>query len=60
MRLVLPGRRLLLRSLCGGLIKDVSYAQIPRAARVQKHRAMAAWIEERAGDRVADHAEVLG
>ena len=42
-----------------GLIKDVSYSQIPRAARVQKHRAMATWIEERAGDRLSDHAEVL-
>src|SRR5262249_8054725 len=33
--------------------------QIPRAARVRKHRAAAAWIERLAGDRVMDHAEIL-
>ena len=41
------------------LIRDVAYQQIPRAARVQKHRAAAAWIERLAGDRVTDHAEIL-
>jgi class 3 adenylate cyclase/tetratricopeptide (TPR) repeat protein len=41
------------------LIRDVAYAQIPRAARAEKHRAAAAWIEGMAGDRVADHAELL-
>ena len=41
------------------LIRDVAYSQIPRAARADKHRAAAGWIEEVAGDRVADHAELL-
>ena len=41
------------------LVRDVAYAQIPRAERVRKHHAAARWIEEVAGDRVADHADVL-
>ena len=41
------------------LTRDVAYAQLPRAARMSKHRAAAAWIERTAGERVADHAEVL-
>jgi class 3 adenylate cyclase/tetratricopeptide (TPR) repeat protein len=42
-----------------GLIRDVAYQQIPRAARVSKHRMAAAWIERLAGDRVTDHADIL-
>src|SRR5262249_8503627 len=42
-----------------GLARDVAYAQIPRAVRADKHAAAAAWIEEIAGDRVAEHAELL-
>jgi class 3 adenylate cyclase/tetratricopeptide (TPR) repeat protein len=42
-----------------GLVCDVAYAQIPRADRVRKHEAAARWIEEVAGDRIADQAEVL-
>ena len=41
------------------LIRDVAYQQIPRAARVRKHRAAAAWIERLPGARVTDHAEIL-
>ncbi len=41
------------------LIRDVSYNHIPRARRLEKHKAVAAWIESVAGERVADHAEVL-
>jgi class 3 adenylate cyclase len=41
------------------LIRDVAYAQIPRAARAAKHRGAAAWIERMAGERVADNAELL-
>jgi class 3 adenylate cyclase/tetratricopeptide (TPR) repeat protein len=41
------------------LVRDVAYAQIPRAERARRHRAAAAWIERRAGDRVEDVAEVL-
>ena len=41
-----------------GLVRDVAYAQIPRAARSEKHRRAAEWIEslERGGDKV----ELLG
>jgi len=41
------------------LIRDVAYAQIPRATRAAKHRAAAAWIERIAGERLADSAELL-
>ncbi|HXG77027.1 MAG TPA: adenylate/guanylate cyclase domain-containing protein [Gaiellaceae bacterium] len=41
------------------VIRDVAYAQIPRAARSQKHRAAAEWIEAKAGERAADLADVL-
>ncbi|MFY9587202.1 MAG: adenylate/guanylate cyclase domain-containing protein [Actinomycetota bacterium] len=41
------------------LVRDVAYGQIPRPARVRKHRAAAEWIEQTGGDRVADHAELL-
>jgi class 3 adenylate cyclase/tetratricopeptide (TPR) repeat protein len=42
-----------------GLVRDVAYSQIPRAARASKHEAAARWIETIAGDRVADHSELL-
>jgi class 3 adenylate cyclase/tetratricopeptide (TPR) repeat protein len=41
------------------LIRDVCYTQIPRAVRATRHRAMAQWLEGIAGERVADHAEIL-
>jgi class 3 adenylate cyclase/tetratricopeptide (TPR) repeat protein len=41
------------------LVRDVCYAQIPRAGRARRHRAAAEWLEEVAGDRVADLAEIL-
>jgi class 3 adenylate cyclase/tetratricopeptide (TPR) repeat protein len=41
------------------LVRDVSYGQIPRAERARRHRAAAAWIERKAGERVEDLAEVL-
>jgi class 3 adenylate cyclase/tetratricopeptide (TPR) repeat protein len=41
------------------LVRDVAYAQIPRAARARKHEAAARWIEQMAGTRVGDHAELL-
>jgi class 3 adenylate cyclase/tetratricopeptide (TPR) repeat protein len=41
------------------LVRDVTYGQLPRPTRVRKHRAAAAWLEELAGDRIADHAELL-
>ena len=39
------------------LVRDVAYGQIPRAARADKHRAAALWIEELG--RPEDHAEML-
>ncbi len=41
------------------LVRDVAYAQIPRAARARKHRSAAAWIEATAGERIEDLADVL-
>jgi class 3 adenylate cyclase/tetratricopeptide (TPR) repeat protein len=41
------------------LVRDVAYQQIPRATRADKHRAAASWIEDIAGDRAEDHAEIL-
>jgi class 3 adenylate cyclase/tetratricopeptide (TPR) repeat protein len=41
------------------LVRDVAYAQIPRVARVERHRRAAGWIESVAGDRVEDEAEIL-
>jgi class 3 adenylate cyclase/tetratricopeptide (TPR) repeat protein len=42
-----------------GLVRDVAYGQIPRAARGAKHLAVAEWLETTAGDRVSDVAEEL-
>ena len=39
------------------LVRDVSYGQIPRADRAQKHRAVAEWIDGLG--RPEDHAEML-
>jgi class 3 adenylate cyclase/tetratricopeptide (TPR) repeat protein len=41
------------------LVQDVCYAQIPRASRADRHLQAASWIEEIAGGRVDDHADVL-
>jgi tetratricopeptide (TPR) repeat protein len=39
------------------LVRDVAYSQIPRAARAEKHRSAAEWIESLG--RHEDHAEML-
>ena len=41
------------------LVRDVAYSQIPRAERGRRHRSAAVWIEERAGERLEDAADVL-
>ena len=41
------------------LVRDVAYGQIPRAERAAKHRAAADWLEQMAGERIADHADLL-
>src|SRR5262252_860869 len=62
--LVRPARRSSMagqaeHSFAHALIRDVCYAQIPRADRAQRHRRGAAWIERMAGERAADHAEII-
>ena len=42
-----------------GLVRDVAYAQIPRARRARRHRAAAGWLQGLAGERVGDHAEMI-
>jgi tetratricopeptide (TPR) repeat protein len=44
-------------SFSHGLVRDVAYAQLPRAGRARRHRAVAGWLEGLAG--VADLAEVV-
>jgi class 3 adenylate cyclase/tetratricopeptide (TPR) repeat protein len=41
------------------LVRDVAYGSLPRKARAARHLAAARWLEQLAGDRVADHAELL-
>jgi class 3 adenylate cyclase/tetratricopeptide (TPR) repeat protein len=41
------------------LVRDVAYAQIPRAGRARRHQAVAEWVEMVAGERVGDLAEVV-
>jgi class 3 adenylate cyclase/tetratricopeptide (TPR) repeat protein len=41
------------------LLREVAYAFLPRAARLAKHRAAAAWILERAGDNAGEVAEIV-
>jgi tetratricopeptide (TPR) repeat protein len=39
------------------LVRDVAYAALPRAARLVRHRAAAAWIAERSTGHLGPHAE---
>jgi predicted ATPase len=41
------------------LVRDVAYAQLPRAARADRHRRAAAWLEQLAPGRTADLAMLL-
>jgi len=41
------------------LTRDVAYSQLPRASRATKHVAAAEWLEDVAGDRAEDLADVL-
>jgi class 3 adenylate cyclase/tetratricopeptide (TPR) repeat protein len=41
------------------LVRDVAYAQIPRAERAEKHLGAARWIESLASDRPEDLAQLL-
>jgi class 3 adenylate cyclase/tetratricopeptide (TPR) repeat protein len=41
------------------LVRDVAYAQIPRAERAARHRGAAAWLALMAGENLEDLAEIL-
>jgi tetratricopeptide (TPR) repeat protein len=41
------------------LVRDVSYGELPRAARLARHRAAASWITERAGTSLGEDAEIV-
>ena len=41
------------------LVRDVAYGQIPRARRMERHHAAAAWVESVSPDRSEDRAEML-
>jgi class 3 adenylate cyclase/tetratricopeptide (TPR) repeat protein len=41
------------------VVRDVAYAQIPRAGRMRRHQAVAEWLEHLAGERLADRAEII-
>jgi class 3 adenylate cyclase len=41
------------------LVRDVAYAQLPRAARADKHQRVARWLEALSPDRAEDRAELL-
>jgi class 3 adenylate cyclase/tetratricopeptide (TPR) repeat protein len=41
------------------LVRDVAYGQMPRAARAEKHRLAAEWIDSLPADRSEDRAEML-
>jgi DNA-binding SARP family transcriptional activator/class 3 adenylate cyclase len=41
------------------LVRDVAYGQLPRAARADKHRRAAEWLEALSPNRVEDRAELL-
>ena len=41
------------------LLRDVAYAQIPRAQRAEKHRLAAEWLASLSSDRAEDRAEML-
>ncbi len=42
------------------LVRDVVYRGIPKRQRAQLHERFAGWLEERAGERAAEIAEVIG
>lgn len=46
-------------SFVHALITDVAYGQIPRSERIRLHRAVATWIDQASGERVAEVAELL-
>jgi len=41
------------------LLRDAAYESMPSSVRPERHEALVGWAEQLAGDRVADHAELL-
>jgi class 3 adenylate cyclase/tetratricopeptide (TPR) repeat protein len=41
------------------LVRDVAYQQLPRNERAARHRRVAEWIEQTAGERIRDRAELI-
>jgi class 3 adenylate cyclase/tetratricopeptide (TPR) repeat protein len=41
------------------VVRDVAYAQIPRAGRMRRHQTAAEWLEHLAGERFADRVEII-
>jgi predicted ATPase/class 3 adenylate cyclase len=42
-----------------GLLRDGAYDSLPKSLRARKHRQVAAWAEQRAGDRAEEIAELI-
>jgi class 3 adenylate cyclase/tetratricopeptide (TPR) repeat protein len=42
------------------LIRDVAYESLPKKARAHLHERLARWVEERAAQRTAEYAEIIG
>jgi class 3 adenylate cyclase len=42
------------------LTRDAAYAAMPKKLRAELHQRFARWLEERAGDRIAEYEEILG
>ena len=42
------------------LIRDVAYESIPKRARADLHERFALWLEQRAGERLPEYAEIVG
>ena len=47
-------------TFCHALAREVAYRQLPRRVRLEKHVAVARWLEDEAGDRADDQAETIG
>lgn len=41
------------------LVRDVAYSDLPRTARLARHRSTAAWISEHAGAALGENAEIV-
>jgi class 3 adenylate cyclase/tetratricopeptide (TPR) repeat protein len=42
------------------LVRDAAYGSLPKRSRAQLHERFAAWLEDRAGDRIAEFEEIVG